>query len=286
MQTFVLMFIFLLCRAWIAQAADCHDAPAIQLDGEESLLASVREYFRPMPPVTQWLAEKNITKAQIELGRRLFHDPRLSVNGRLSCASCHPLGRFGMDGQPQSPGWAFQRGVRNTPTVFNSSLYMAQFWDGRAEDVEQQAAGPLLNPLEMGLANEAAAENIIRRIDGYRPLFEAAFAADGQQDSITFANISRAIGAFERSLLTPTRFDAYINGERGALTKHEKDGLRTFMRTNCIMCHNGVGMGGSQFRLFGFEKGPYWHYTRSKKIDLGRFNVSAHPDTLYIVVPE
>jgi cytochrome c peroxidase len=148
--------------------------------------------------------------AKVDLGRMLYYDPRLSKNHDISCNSCHQLDRFGVDGEATSPGHKGQRGDRNSPTSLNAALHVAQFWDGRAADVEEQAKGPVLNPVEMALPDATSVEQTLRSIPGYGPLFAQAFPDDA--DPISFDHMALAIAAFERGLLTPSPFDAFLAG--------------------------------------------------------------------------
>jgi len=195
-----------------------------------------------------------ITPAKVELGRVLYYDPRLSKNQDVSCNTCHLLDRGGVDGKPTSTGHRGQHGERNAPTVYNAALQMAQFWDGRAANVEEQAKGPVLNPVEMAMASEAAVVSVLESIPGYAPLFAAAFPQDPHP--ISYDNMARAIGAFERTLVTPSPFDAFIAGDDGALTDAQLEGLAAFMSAGCITCHQGVGVGGGLYQKLGVIK-PY-----------------------------
>ena len=198
--------------------------------------------------------ENEITEAKIELGRALYYDARLSKNHDISCNSCHQLDRFGVDGEPTSPGHKGQRGDRNSPTVYNAALHLAQFWDGRAADVEAQAKGPVLNPIEMAMPSEEATVAVLASIPGYGPMFEAAFPEDAP--ALSYDNMARAIGAFERRLATPSRFDDFLGGDAGALTEEELVGLQTFLDTGCTTCHSGVGLGGNLYQKLGLVR-PY-----------------------------
>jgi cytochrome c peroxidase len=195
-----------------------------------------------------------ITEEKIVLGRMLYFDPRLSKNHDISCNSCHDLGTYGVDGEPTSPGHRGQRGDRNSPTVYNAALHVAQFWDGREPDVEAQAKGPVLNPVEMAMPSAEAVVSVLKSIPGYAPLFAAAFPDDG--DPVTYDNMARAIGAFERRLITADRFDAYVSGRDTALTDAETAGLETFLDRGCITCHNGPGIGGNLYQKLGLVR-PY-----------------------------
>lgn len=258
-------------------------AQAADKNTDKELLETAQTIFKPLPTVAQMQSQRKFSDAQVELGHILFFEPRLSRGGTVSCNSCHNLASYGVDNLQFSQGWKGKFGDRNSPTVLNSSLFVAQFWDGRATDVEEQAGGPLLNPVEMALPDEAAAEKILRSIPDYQPMFDKAFgkAAKGQSN-ITFKNITTAIGAFERTLLTPSRFDRYLQGDNNALTREEKVGLRKFIDTGCITCHNGVGIGGDDFHKFGLVEDPYWRFTGSKNHDDGRFKVTKVEDDRYL----
>jgi cytochrome c peroxidase len=187
--------------------------------------------------------------ARIDLGRQLYFDARLSKNHDVSCNTCHGLDQFGVDGDPTSTGHRGQKGGRNAPTVYNSALHITQFWDGRAADLEAQAQGPPLNPIEMAMPDAAAVEQVLKSIPGYAKPFAAAFP--GEKDPISFVNMARAIGAFERKLMTPSPFDAYIAGDDAAISAEAKKGLQTFFETGCVACHNGPGFGGNSYQKLG-----------------------------------
>ena len=189
------------------------------------------------------------TDAKVDLGRMLYYDTRLSKNHDVSCNSCHLLDAFGVDGQPNSPGHRGQRGDRNSPSVYNAALHVAQFWDGRAPDVEAQAKGPVLNPIEMAMPSEEAVLTVLRSIPGYVEGFAAAFPDEAEP--LTYDNMARAIGAFERALVTPGRFDAFLEGDVQALSAQEQQGLDTFLSVGCNSCHNGPAIGGGLYRKLG-----------------------------------
>jgi cytochrome c peroxidase len=218
-----------------------------------------------------------VTDAKITLGRMLFYDTRFSKAQEISCNSCHDLAKSGVDGEPTSPGHRGQRGARNSPSVYNAAFHVAQFWDGRAADVEAQAKGPVLNPIEMGMPSEAAVIAVIRSIPGYAPLFAAAFP--GEKDPINYDNFARAIGAFERRLVTSDRFDAFLEGNEDALTDSEVAGLETFLDTGCTACHMGPTIGGGLFQKLGLVE-PY------PTKDAGRFEVTKNEaDRQFFKVP-
>lgn len=193
-------------------------------------------------------------KAKIALGKKLYFDKRLSKDNDISCNSCHNVKSFGVDNEPTSPGHKGQRGGRNSPSSFNAALHVAQFWDGRAETVEKQALGPILNPGEMAMPSEQA---VIDRLKGDKALmaeFTASFP--GEKTPLTYANIGNAIGAYERTLITPSRFDDYLKGSSSALTDKEKKGGALFVQSGCIACHNGPTVGGLMYQKLGLVK-PY-----------------------------
>jgi len=236
-------------------------APAIS--GVE-LLDAAKKFFSPLParadtPTNPTSAEK------IALGRTLYYENRLSKNHDISCNSCHMLDKFGVDNEKTSPGHKAQRGERNSPTVFNAALGISQFWDGRAADVEEQALGPILNPVEMAVASEDSAVETLRSIPGYAPLFAAAFPGDEQP--ITFANIGKAIGDFERGLMTPAPFDDFLNGDITALSPDALQGLQLFIDAGCTQCHTGPGLGGTMYQKLGSVK-------EYETADLGRYEIT------------
>jgi len=195
-----------------------------------------------------------ITPAKVELGRVLYYEPRLSKNHDVSCNTCHLLDRYGVDGKPTSTGHREQVGGRNAPTVYNAALHIAQFWDGRAADVEEQAKGPVMNPIEMAMPSEETVVEVLESIPGYAPLFAAAFPEE--EKPISYDNMANAIGAFERKLLTPSPFDAFLAGDDDALSDEQLAGLDVFLSAGCIACHQGPAIGGGLYQKIGVIK-PY-----------------------------
>ncbi|MGA1607982.1 MAG: cytochrome-c peroxidase [Planctomycetota bacterium] len=185
----------------------------------------------------------------IALGMDLYHEKRLSTGKNLSCATCHDLSRYGQDGEATSPGSAGERGGRNSPSSVNAFRQVAQFWDGRAADVEAQAQGPVLNPIEHGFAEEADFLAALRSVDDIPARFAAVFP--GQDDPVTLANFGAAVGAFERTLVTKGRWEEFLDGNDDALTVDEKKGLATFVEVGCTTCHNGRAVGGGVFQKLG-----------------------------------
>jgi len=218
-----------------------------------------------------------ITQPKIDLGRKLYYETRISQGGKISCNSCHDLENYGVDGKPTSPGHEGKLGGRNSPTVYNAALHFRQFWDGRAADVEEQAKGPILNPIEMGMPSAEMVVEKLQSIPEYEPMFRAAFP--GEANPITYDNLGLAIGAFERRLMTPSRFDAFLGGDPSVLTPAELNGLKTFLDVGCTACHNGVVIGGNSFQKLGLVR-PY------ETKDLGRFDVTkVESDKMVFKVP-
>jgi len=245
---------------------------------DDALWEQATLYFKPLPDVAA-NPENSITEAKVELGRDLYFDTRLSLNSTVSCNSCHSLALFGVDGLPTSPGDDGRKGERNSPTVLNAALHGAQFWDGRARDVEEQAGMPILNPVEMAIPSEEFLVERLSQVPDYREAFRKAFPDDAAP--LSYGNIQKALGAFERTLLAPSSFDDYLRGDRAALVADEIEGLRLFLDMGCASCHNGVNVGAASFRKFGLND-PYWVHTRSAKIDEGRVKVTGDEEDRYV----
>lgn len=212
-------------------------------------------------------AGRTASADEIDLGRMLYFDKRLSKNQDISCNSCHLLDQYGVDSLATSPGHKGQLGERNSPTVYNSGGHLAQFWDGRAADLEAQAKGPVLNPVEMAMPNEESVVTVLASIPGYVEAFAKVFP--GSENPVTYDNMSIAIGSFERKLVTPAPFDKWLAGDNAALTGEALAGLQLFLDTQCTTCHNGYGLGGNMYQKLGSVK-PWTGVE-----DLGRFVVTA-----------
>lgn len=184
---------------------------------------------------------------KVELGKKLFFDPRLSRSGAISCNSCHNLAMGGSDNLKASIGHKWQQGGINSPTVLNASLNIAQFWDGRAKDLREQAGGPIENPMEMASSHELAVQ-VLNSIPAYRAEFKQVFG----KDQITIGEVTSALAAFEETLVTPnSRFDQWLKGDEKALTVREAAGYALFKNSGCVACHNGVAVGGNSFQKMG-----------------------------------
>lgn len=238
----------------------------VQADKTDRLIKKAIRYFAPLPQIMP--GSENDTPVRIELGRELYFDTRLSINDSQSCASCHPLGdgRGGMDNLPTSPGARGELGDRNSPTVLNAGWQSSQFWDGRATDLADQARQPILNPIEMGMPDEASVVNKLAAIPSYVESFALAFPDD--TSPLSYDNLAEAIAAFERTLRSESRFDDFMRGNKSALSDQERSGLALFIRHNCVRCHDGPMLGGTLLEKLGV----YGEFHNTE--DLGRFRVT------------
>ena len=221
-----------------------------------------------------------LTAMRVDLGRRLFYDTHLSVNNSISCNGCHQLAKYGVDpGQAVSKGHNKLPGGRNSPTVYNAGLQFVQFWDGRAPTLAAQAAGPMMNPVEMGMPGPGAVLAYIHSNADYVRQFQKAFP--GFKDPVIMENVTDAIAIFEEGLLTPSRWDEYLKGDTRELSDAEKQGLRVYLRSGCAACHAGRGMGGNSYQQLGaFRDWP------DQQTDPGRFTLTKQPrDRMYFKVP-
>ncbi len=246
---------------------------------DSALLAQAQLFFQPLEASVPENPDNPITPEKFQLGKMLYYEKALSKDHKISCNSCHDIARFGVDNLPTSPGNDGQNGERNSPTTLNAAFHIAQFWDGRAKDVEEQAGGPILNPIEMAMPSEAAVVKRLSNTPPYPQLFKEAFP--DTDTPLTFTHIRQAIAAFERTLVTPTRFDEYLKGDIDALSKEEKEGLKTFIEVGCITCHKGKLLGGDMFQKFGVVK-EYWTLTGSTHIDSGRYKVTRNEADLFV----
>ncbi len=198
----------------------------------------------PIQPIS---AAKGQDPAMVELGKKLFFDPRLSKSGFISCNSCHNLSMGGSDNLKTSIGHNWQQGPINSPTVLNSSMNVAQFWDGRAKDLKAQAGGPIANPGEMAFTHELAID-LLKSIPGYVAEFKKVF----KSDTVDIDGVTKAIAAFEETLVTPnSRFDKWLKGDKKAISANELEGYKLFKDSGCVACHNGPAIGGNSFQKMG-----------------------------------
>ena len=237
----------------------------------------------PAAPVIEPLPEVQTDARKVALGRRLFHDTRLSGDETLSCSTCHSLDHGGAEPRRTSTGIRGQIGPINSPTVLNAGFNFVQFWDGRAADLQAQASGPVANPIEMG----ATWEQVVQRLSADAELSAEMTAIYGE-NAVTEANITNAIAEYERSLVTPSRFDAFLRGNQSALTADERRGYEIFQEVGCTACHRGVNLGGTMYQRMGLVRRTYFE-DRGGPItdaDRGRFNVTqSEADMHFFKVP-
>ena len=253
----------------------CLAGPAM---AQGDLMAQAKQQFEPIPATPPELPGNPPSAAKVELGKMLYFDPRLSASHTISCSSCHSIGLGGADAESTSIGHRWQHGGRNAPTVFNAVFNKAQFWDGRAKDLEEQAGGPMVNPLEMASPPAHVVEQL-KGIPGYADAFAKAFP--GEANPVSLANAQKAIAVFEATLITPNApFDRFIDGDANALSATQKQGLALFMDKGCAACHNGVNVGGGMYAPFGVVEKPGADILPPG--DKGRFMVTKTPSDEYV----
>ncbi len=256
----------------------CFAGSSLADKGDEELLKQAKQIFSPLPQVMS--SEKNpVTPEKVRLGKMLFYETRISVDGTVSCVRCHPIGLYAADGLKKSIGNHYKLNPRNAPTVLNAAGQISAHWIGNRTDVEDQARQSVTGPPSFGMPSNEAVEAILRGIKGYNNLFKDAFP--GESNPVTVDNFAKAVGAFERTLVTPSRFDSFLKGDIAALNGQERKGLRTYMEAGCIMCHAGPYAGGQMYDKFGIFE-PYWKYTKSEPIDEGRYAVTKTEADKYV----
>ncbi|WP_077728251.1 cytochrome-c peroxidase [Methylocaldum sp. 14B] len=244
----------------------------------EELMQRAQALFKPIPTEPPPIRNTVVTPERIELGKMLYFDPRLSRSWMISCNSCHNLALGGVDLEQTSIGHGWQKGPRNAPTVLNSVFNIAQFWDGRAADLQTQAKGPLQASVEMNNTPERL-EKTLNTIPGYVERFKQAFP--NEPNPVSFDNLAKAIEAFEATLITPnSKFDRYLKGDDKALNDAEKQGLALFMDKGCSNCHNGINIGGNGYFPFGVVEKPGAEILPLK--DKGRFTVTNTASDEYV----
>ena len=261
---------------------------ALSDNDDKALISKANALFKPLPS-TDALENTELTPLRVALGKALFYETRVSSDGRLGCVTCHNAAYHGADALALSVGIQGKVLPRNAPTVFNTSLLVAQHYGGNRASVEEQAYKALLSPVAYGNTSNEQVETKLTKL-GYMPLFKAAYPADAKPVSVE--NWSRAIGAFERTLLTPAPFDRFLKGDAQALSKSAKLGLEKFISTGCAGCHNGVTVGGQTYQKFGITQ-DYWQVTGStpkdafKGYDKGRFHDTKNEaDAFIFKVPQ
>lgn len=255
----------------MASACNNNQSKSQAQQKEDSVLILAKTFFQPLP--TEAVNTENpVTPEKVFLGKTLYYDNRLSMHNTQSCNTCHNLATFGVDNKSTSTGDLGKNGNRNSPTTLNAALHFQQFWDGRMKDVEEQAGGPMMNPVEMNMPSEKEVIARLSKSDGYKKLFAAAYPDD--KEPINFLNVRHAIAAFERTLITPSRFDKYLVGDTTALNEHEIKGLAAFMEVGCTACHTGSLAGGNMFQKFPLIGTDYKTLTGSTIDDKGKMEVT------------
>jgi cytochrome c peroxidase len=246
-------------------------AVVLMLTPLSTVLAALDEPIKPLP------ATLNQNPARAEIGRQLFNDPGLSVNGKVSCASCHSLATGGGDARVHSVGVDGQSTAVNAPTVLNAALNFTQFWNGRAATLEAQVNEVVQNPIEMG----SKWPDVVARLtqtEKYRTAFSAVY-----KDGVTSENIQNAIATYERTLVTSdSRFDRYLRGEGDAITANEKAGYAKFKQYGCVACHQGVNVGGNMFQKFGVMRDYFAKRGKLTDADMGRYLVTGEESDKHV----
>jgi cytochrome c peroxidase len=245
---------------------------------EGKLLKQAQEIFQPLPE-NLGSPDYPVTRERVELGRALFFDPRLTVDANISCSSCHQPAFYGTDARPRSIGVQQRPHPRNAPTILNGGALSIVHWRGDRNSLEDQVAKAVTSPITSGQPDEKMVIDRMSGIPGYGALFKAAFPNEPQPTTIP--NIAKAISAYERTLLTPSPFDAYLAGKQEALSPAARAGLAKFVNTGCAACHNGVDIGGAMYQKFGVVE-DYWKATSSEPVDKGRADVTKDPADLYV----
>ncbi len=246
---------------------------------DQALLAQARAFFKPLPKVME-SPENPVTPEKVALGRLLFFELRVSLDGTVGCVRCHQPFLYGTDALPKAIGALGRLNPRNAPTVMNAALQFVAHWRGDRKNVEDQAMQALVGPPSFGDPDYATAMAKLKAIPGYPELFAKAFP--NEKEPVNQENWAKAIGAYERTLVTPSPFDAYLEPAMPrAVSPAQEAGLREFVQTGCTTCHNGAGIGGGMFQKFGLVE-DYWKATGSPEPDKGRFDVTKNPADMYV----
>jgi cytochrome c peroxidase len=245
---------------------------------DDALITRASQILGPLP-ASMPSAENPITPEKVTLGRILFYEPRISVDGTVSCSKCHPIALYAADGLRKSMGHNCTENPRNDPTVFNAASQISEHWIGNRTSVEDQAKQAVTGPPAFGMPSYESVEKVLRSYTQYQALFKAAFPSD--KEPVTVDNFAKAVGAFERTLVTPAPLDAFLKGKKDAMTDQQKRGLGAFMDQGCTGCHFSPFVGGQMYQKFGLFE-PYWKYTKSEKIDEGRYVVTKKESDKYV----
>lgn len=266
------------CFIIILAASIAFAGAAFGVEKDEVLMKRASQILGPLP--ASMPSEDNpITPEKVKLGHMLFYESRISVDGTVSCFRCHPLSLYGSDGLKKSVGNNCKENPRNDPTVFNAAAQISEHWIGNRTSVEDQAKQALIGPPSYGMPSYEAVESRLRKSSGYAALFRAAFPGDAEPVAVD--NFAKAVGAFERTLVTPSPFDAFLKGDANALNAPQKKGLATFIDEGCAGCHFSPYVGGQAYRKFGLFE-PYEKYTKSAKVDEGRFVATKSAGDKYV----
>jgi cytochrome c peroxidase len=247
-------------------------------DTDSDLMSRASAIFGPLP-ASMPSQDNPITPEKVKLGKVLFWESRISIDRTVSCAKCHAVGLYTTDGLRLAIGNNCKVNPRNAPTLFNAASQISEHWIGNRTSVEDQAKQALVGPPSFGMTNYESVEKILRGMSGYAAMFKEAFPGD--KEPVTADNFAKAIGAFERTLVTPAPFDDFMRGNAKALTDQQKIGLKTYMDTGCITCHFSPYVGGQMYQKFGLFE-PYEKYTKSQKVDEGRFAVTKNPTDKFV----
>jgi cytochrome c peroxidase len=245
---------------------------------DEDLMNKAKAVFGPLPS-SMPSPDNPITPEKVKLGNALFWETRISVDGTVSCVRCHPIGLYAADGLKKPIGNHCKENPRNAPTIFNAASQISEHWIGNRTSVEDQAKQALIGPPSFGMPSYEAAEKVLKGLEGYVVMFKAAFP--GEKDPVIVDNLAKAIGAFERTLVTPAPLDDFMKGNAAALSNQQKRGLQSFMEVGCSACHMSPYVGGQMYQKFGVYA-PYWTYTKSQPVDEGRFAVTKNPADKYV----
>ena len=245
----------------------------------DSVLILAKTFFQPLPGEAV-NPENPVTASKVALGKSLYFDNRLSMHNTQSCNTCHNVATYGVDNNATSKGDLGKNGKRNSPTTFNAALHFVQFWDGRMKDVEEQAGGPMMNPVEMNMPAEKEVIARLSKVEGYKKMFTSAYPQE--KDPIHFTNVRKAIAAYERTMLTPSRFDTYLAGDPAAFNDQEKKGLHAFITIGCATCHSGALVGAGMFQKFPLVGAGYKSLTGSTNDDKGKMEVTKNEADKYV----
>lgn len=265
---------FLVACGGKKEAGNDDGMPALDPKEAQNLFDNAKSIFGVMP--AKMPGSENDTPEMIELGKKLYFETKLSKTGTQSCNTCHNIETMaGTDNLPVSPGAIEgKKGRRNSPTVLNAGYHFVQFWDGRSPDLVDQAKGPILNPDEMAFETEAQVEEAIGAIPEYQEMFKKAFPTSDK--SLSFQNIAEAIAAFERTLISRSRYDDFMDGNRGALSNTEQRGMKLFIETGCITCHTGHQFGANMYQKMGLV------HAYENTEDMGRYEVTKEETAKYM----